>query len=469
MIKETKGFPIEKWFLFIALFVGSILIFLVPPMASPDENDHFYNAIAFSEANWLPEIKGDMRGRILPNCIIDFVNSYNSRFAGDLSSKYNFGEAYTNWAVECDFQQRSFVEYWNSNVSLLAYFPSGIGITLYRGLAKIFHFIVMSPYNFLMVGRFCNLIFYSFFVYFAIKWTPVMKKTMFFIALLPMSIFLASTLSYDTVIIACSLLLFSKSLKIMSEDNIINIQDLLIICFCTSMCFSVKQAYIPLLIILLAIPIRKFGNIKKFIKYVCITIASGVIPYGIFTIGKAVSEKDFLWKYADAMEKQKNVLLSQPICFGKNIINSFVKVGDFYIVSMFGCLGQLDTNLPILMIYLLAFMLVIVSIFEISTQKIITIKFKLMSFLGVALSIYAMFAGTYIIWTSTRYSIGLDYVEGVQGRYFIPLFLWAIILFSNQRLESKVRLDDIFTKLVIGVSIYSMFITLLCILLRYWI
>lgn len=463
----TKG--LEKWFLIIALMVGSLLIFLTPPMASPDENDHFFNAIAFSEGNWLPEIQDDMRGRALPTCIVDFVNSYNERFAGNVDAKYSYNEAYLNWELESDFEPHNFQEYWNSNVSLLAYLPSGTGMFIYRILGKVFPTITVSPYNLLMIGRFCNLFFYISLIYLAIKWSPIMKNTMFLVSLLPMSIFLASTLSYDTVVIGCSMLLFARSMKIMSTEKTVCVQDLIVISFCALMCFSVKQAYIPLLIVLLSIPIRRFGGYKRYISYVALTILSGVIPYFLFSAGKAIVEKEFVWKYAGAMELQKNVILGAPLHFIQNVGNSFMHLGRFYYISMLGCLGQLDTNLPIVILYGLTFFILLVSVVEVSSQNIITIKCKCMTVVGVFLTIYAMFAGTYMIWTSTRYSIGLDYVEGIQGRYFIPLYLWIIVLFANSKLMKTFKWKTLLMKCVLGACIYSLFITLICVFLRYWV
>lgn len=469
MSSEVTKLSIEKCFLVIALVIGGLLIFLIPPMASPDENDHFYNAVAFSEANWFPDIQDDMRGRVLPTSVIDFVNSYNDRFAGNLDVKYDFAEAYISWAIETDFESHSFQEYWNSNVSLLSYIPSGMGMLVYRGLAKMLPFITVSPYNLLMIGRMCNLFFYICMIYFAIKWTPIMKYTMLLISLLPMSIYLASTLSYDTVVIGCSMLLFARIVNILSTERTISLQDLIVIVYCSIMCFSVKQAYIPLLIVLLSIPIAKFDSWKKYIRYAAITIFSGLIPYAFFQCGKAIVEKEFVWKYAKVMETQKEVVLGAPLHFIRNIVNSFMNLGEFYYLSMLGCLGQLDTNLPIVLIYILSMFILIVSIIEVSSQTIITKKFKFMSLSGVLFSIYAMFAGTYIIWTATRYSIGLDYVEGIQGRYFIPLYLWIIILFANSKLIKRSEWKNSFIKIAMGICIFSLLITLCCVFLRYWV
>ncbi len=468
MSNGMKDFPLEKWFLTIALFIGGLLIFLIPPMASPDENDHFYNSIAFSETNWLPEIQDDMRGRILPTCTIDFVTYYNDRFAGNLNEKYDFAEAYTSWAIETDFKPHSFCEYWNSNVSLIAYVPSGIGMLIYRNLAKILP-VIVSPYNLLIIGRICNLFFYISMIYLAIKWTPILKGTMFLISLLPMSIFLASTLSYDTVIIGCSMLLFARTTRILNSKELISRRDLIIIGFCSIMFCSVKQAYAPMLIVLFSIPIVKFGNLKTYIKYASVTIFAGLIPYALFSLGRMLVEKNFVWKYAGAMEEQKKVILQAPLHFIENIGNSFSHVGEFYYAGMLGCLGQLDTNLPIVILYMLSILIVFFSIYEISSQNIITVKFKLCTLIGLVVTIYTMFAGTYIIWTGIRYSIGLNYVEGIQGRYFIPLYLWICILFSNSKLLTRYKWENLMTKIAIGICIYSLLITLICIFLRFWV
>lgn len=54
---EQKNIPIERRFAVIAFIVGGILLFITPPMAAPDENDHFYNMYAFSDADFLQILK----------------------------------------------------------------------------------------------------------------------------------------------------------------------------------------------------------------------------------------------------------------------------------------------------------------------------------------------------------------------------------------------------------------------------
>lgn len=461
--------PIEKWFAVIAFIVGGILLFIIPPMAAPDENDHFYNIYAFSDAGFFPDFQEDLLGRMLPECIIDFVNGYNERFAAKLNEQYNFSEAYGSWAIPSDFEEYRFVPYWNSNVNLIGYLPSGTGIVIYRILAAAFPFICVSPYNLLLFGRICNLTFYIIIMYYALKWTPILKYTIFLTALFPMSLFLASTLSYDTIIIGFCTLLFSRIMNILSSTRIISRKDLIVISSCAIFLVNVKTAYVPLLIVLFSLAVERFEKIGRYIKYIAVVLGTGMIPFVIFYVGKGVVLKDFTWKYTTAMNEQAKVILSAPVYFVNYIANSFVQYGKFYYLGCLGSLGQQDTNLPEVFLYILTFITLFVAFVEVSSQNLITVKFKILSLIGILLTIYAIFAGTYIIWTGTRYEIGLDYVEGCQGRYFIPLIIWVVGLFGNSTLKKRSGMLKLVRILSINSGIFISIITLICVFTRFWI
>lgn len=460
---------IEEWFVKIALIVGGILVFIIPPMASPDENDHLCNAYAFSDASFFPETQGNSSGRMLPNCIVDFIKTYNTRFAGQLDQQYNFSEAYANWAIASDFEAYRFKEYWNSQLNLIAYLPSGIGIAFYRILAAVFPFICLSAYNVLMMGRICNLLFYVLIIYYALKWTPVMKGTIFLVSVFPMNIFLASTLSYDTMIIVFTLLLFSRLMNILVSEREISWKDIFVISICACILLNVKTAYAPLLIILFSVGITRFGGVRRYIKCVIFVIAAGLIPFIIFYVGKSIALRDFTWKYTEAMNEQTRVIISAPLQFAEFIVNSFAQYGKFYYLGGLGSLGQQDTNIPEVFLYIFTFIVLFVALVEVSSQNVITFKFKILSLIGIFLTIYAIFAGTYIIWTATRYEIGLDYVEGCQGRYFTPLLIWVAGLFANSKLINKEKVRNLVLKLSIGSGIFISIITVICVFVRFWI
>lgn len=458
---RTYSLATEKIFVTIALIAGGLLLFLIPPFASPDENSHFLNAYAFSDLNFFPETEMNKLGRTFPNSVIVFVDENNSRFPQNLDAKYSYGDAYISWALQSDYTETCFKEYWNADVSLAGYFASGTGMLLYRFFASIIPYLCLSNYNLLMIGRLCNLLFYVIIIYYA-------QNTMLIIALLPMSIFLASTLSYDTNIICISCLLFSRTAYILKEKTVQR-KDVFLIGLCSFFLVSVKTAYAPLLIILLALSVEKFGTLKRYRKYALIISGVGIVPYAIFKFIYTIVLGDFQWVYSDAMKAQFNIILSSPIGFIKTIWNSFNVFCDFYFTGFIGILGQLDTNIPKIYLCLIALVLILISIYEVSSQNIISFKWKLFSFIGVLLTVYVMFAGTYVIWTATRYQIGLNYVEGVQGRYFIPLYLWIVTWIGNSTLKPSHNINHIVENTSLSIVLLSSILTVLCVFLRYWV
>ena len=85
---------------------------------------------------------------------------------------------------------------------------------------------------------------------------------------------------------------------------------------------------------------------------------------------------------------------------------------------------------------------------------------------------FGAFLAMYIIWTSLVSGIGASSIEGVQGRYFLPVLFPVTLLFSNQWIAKKKYINLIATKLVeyselISVSMLSL--SMLTILLRFWV
>ena len=77
-----------------------------------------------------------------------------------------------------------------------ALYPQALGI---KAKSELLHLNFGYVY---MLGRWCNLLAYAVIMYFAIKKLPIGKRLMAAIGLMPTPIFLASTYSYDAMIIA---------------------------------------------------------------------------------------------------------------------------------------------------------------------------------------------------------------------------------------------------------------------------
>ena len=164
----------------------------------------------------------------------------------------------------------------------IGYIVPSFGIFVLRGI-----FGSLSAYSTMIFGKLFNLIFYSFVIRKALMTTKAFINSIFVIAFMPMSLYQAASLSYDAVIIPCCILLFAYITKFIysSEQYRISMGDVIGVCFSCFFIFGAKQlAYVPLILVLLAVPIKRFGTIKRYILCIVSVVIVGVISYIIPTI-----------------------------------------------------------------------------------------------------------------------------------------------------------------------------------------
>ena len=94
-----KSLFFEKWkeekiFLFIMVTVGFLIMYLTPPMCTPDENTHFANAVSVGYGNIFPDVSDGELGRYMSKEIVEFINYNLSKYSGKLEEKCTFKENY---------------------------------------------------------------------------------------------------------------------------------------------------------------------------------------------------------------------------------------------------------------------------------------------------------------------------------------------------------------------------------------
>lgn len=454
----------HKIFLKYILMFGIILVFIIPPMQAPDENVHFLNAYAFMKGDLYPTYIGDSYiGREFPKEIIRYVEDWNSndRKRADIEEVFFVNSGYINE------QDVSFYGHWASDTNMLGYISSGTGMFIISLIYRIFGGN-LNCYSLLLAGRICNLLFYSIIMFFAIKISPFYKKTMTLLALMPMSIFLVSSMSYDSVIIPCCFLLFSIVLKFRVERESITISWLLIMCFLSLVLFNVKTVYSPLLISLAFIPMERFGGLKNYLKAGLIIIACGLSVYITNNILLIAHIHGFTDPYRDVMMTQRAFLLDNPLRFFKTILYTINMLKQQYAVSFIGNLGKLSFSLPSLILLNYGFILVISAIIEGTKCSIFNVWHKLGFVIIFILIIYVSFAGIYTTWTAIQQGPGGSWVDGIQGRYFIPFFIFVPLLISHKPL---IKMNNINSYLEI-ITYYTVtivpIITIIFVILRFW-
>ncbi len=463
------------WFLVITLVSGLLIMFFTPPMCSPDENAHFLNAYAVSRGDLFPEIVDGTPGRFVEGRVLTFVQNYLARFTGNLSDKYSFSEQYFNSYLQNTNTEPVFYGNGLNTINPIAYLPAGFSMMIFRFFGSLVSSDLGAlPYNLLIYGRLGNLLFFSFVMYYAIRNTRHFRKLFILMAMIPITLFLGASVNYDALLIPVTFLFISTAFNLITDpvEKKLTKNDIFCILFCTFFLVGIKLAYATLLLILLAIPRKKYGSTKRMIQCIAAVCAVGVIAQIPTVVNKVICSDMTPAPYiTEQTEYVKTHLWELPGVF----INTFRMNKGYYLRSFFGALGQLDTNVPFpfeVVFYLLLF---VVSLFEICTTKLWNQQWKrLLPFAAALISFIGLFIYMYLTWTpipGIADGVGSNYISGVQGRYLIELIIpfISVLCFGGLADNKYVnKAEKVIDRIIYAWTAVCGLITPLIVFIRYW-
>lgn len=180
--------------------------------------------------------------------------------------------------------------------------------------------------------------------------------------------------------------------------------------------------YVPLILLLVLIPNERFKNNKdKWTKIgilVVITLVINFIWLGISSshlseIREGVNEKE-----------QVKYVLTNPIQYCKTFCKTIFVNFDFYIDGIVGqMLESYDVNLAKGYTFVSLVLIAGLCVTENSIYKL-NIKQKIIILITFLAIIALIFTALYVQWTPLYNPI----IEGIQGRYFIPILMLLLIL-----------------------------------------
>ena len=123
------------------------------------------------------------------------------------------------------------------------------------------------------LSRFMDLLFYLCFGYWALRLTKYYTSIFFGILLLPTCLFLAGSCTQDVVLISASLCFIAGCLNLILNDEVetIKLSDIVPLLITIPFIASIKYLiYVPIFLLILFIPGRKFGRYRKLLLGVVI-------------------------------------------------------------------------------------------------------------------------------------------------------------------------------------------------------
>ncbi|WP_071517187.1 DUF2142 domain-containing protein [Geitlerinema sp. PCC 9228] len=428
----------ESAFLILSLVFGIIFLLVVPPFQIPDEPAHFLRAYQVSQFDLVAQKKDGIVGGMLPE-------SVSQVFYGWLDLPFHVErkailELFQNsWQIPLQPSQKKLT--WFSNSALYSpvpYFPQSIGIAL----GKFFH---VPPLILMYLGRLFAGIAAIGITFRAIAIVPFLKWAFVFLSLTPMAIFLRSSLSADSMLIALSFLFVARCLDLAFRDRDRKridgkIAELLIVGSAIVLC---KQVYFPLVFLFFLIPIRKLGNTKKYLLTASTVIVTSLLAAFLWSwVVKDIYVPSRFDVEIDP-EQQFAFIVANPVKFLVMILTDLRNDIDFYLHQMVGVLGWLDTPLPnfLWISYLVLFSIVFLTD---NPHKIPVYRWQKLGTLAVIFGgFFLVYVSIFMSWTG----VDADNIIGIQGRYFYPFLPLFPFLLVNHRWQ--VPLPDKTWKLIL--------------------
>jgi len=434
----------EVIFVLCSLILGSILILSVGTnQIGFDEYTHATRAYEVSFGSTIETTESAMRMRA--NDLPFFHNQEERKLVEayeDVNNDFSWADIST---------QSRFVTY-----SDRSYLPISIFIKIGRALGMPF------AWN-MMFGKLGNLLFYTLLCYLAIKFAKSGKGIIALLALLPNALFAAGGFTYDGVVNGGLLLavVLTTNLMLEEEKKITWIQILLVLgAYITGS--TAKPIYIVMALMLVFFSQKRFENrIQTWGFRVAVVVMIGLLMYTVFFPPVSTSANYELvgnLAYAGDKRNQGTSVLGQI----QYMIQNPITYTGLLVSSMFGNLvrhvsGSLPFfnygylgNLTGVYTVIGEILLVVGCVFAPEEEKngVIGMKYKI-------LNIIMILGLSAIIWTSMYVSytpVGNDVIEGVQARYFMPLFLPFCYCLFNHRWNGRLRIET-YRKILMGFAV----------------
>jgi uncharacterized membrane protein len=403
----------EVFFPLFILIIGLGLILITPTGANYDEETYVARIFEMS------------LGHVTPNSFLGEGKNYPFVFISD-----SYRQDVNLWPVDAPTwidQVKDKINWDNRDEESLSnyktraiYFPTLfiIQALIMRIMGLLLDFPIVFIYYTI---RFSYLILYCFLVYLALKIIPFGKWKLGVIAIAPMSLILASSVSPDPIIFGVCFLFVTWILHLINQSGqFISRKQLIITCALILAVCTLKPNYIFLLFLLFALPYKGFLKKKNVVFLVLASFIGLVLSLGWSYIGSQITinqlnmASDSTPQFLSLFQKPQIFIRSMALTISKNI-GPFVR-------EAIGVSGYGYWRLPTL-VYVLYPVVIIVAFFIEKNQNDLTRKQKIVFWFTGIINFLVIFVLLFVANTPQNSPT----IIGVQGRYFIPFMLLFIL------------------------------------------
>ncbi|MDD3251300.1 MAG: DUF2142 domain-containing protein [Lachnospiraceae bacterium] len=453
--KEHRLLRIETIYLIAGLLLGGMYLFVLPPLSAPDEISHYISAYQLSSKMLgTPSTAGSGRVLLRPQDVwvedLEGIREYETDEDGNLEwiagtedANISLGKTLDESVyqlihevgVRGQYDPDRLAEMETKLVSSaqppvvttpLAYVPQAIGVSVGRLLQT-------NTLMLLYLGRLTNLLFFVGLTYLAMRRLPFGKEVLFGVAMLPMTLHLSASFSYDVMIMACMFCFTAICLDLACAKDRVRVRDVVCLMLLIAVAGPCKMVYAPMLGLCLLIPVRKFGGWGR---WALAALAVG----GAWAIAMYAVNSQILTSYATEAESyvqwaaepgySLTLLLHQPQRLVRMFYQTLMWQGEQYHLSMIGAwLGNLDRVLDVPYLVVGVITLCLLELAFRKPGESLQLSGKQRIWIGVICAACAAVVMLSMLIACTPLSARV--INGVQGRYFLPFLPVLLMALKN--------------------------------------
>lgn len=464
----------ETVFLFTAIFFGMVNLYVLPPLSAPDEARHYISAYRLSNRlmglpetgedgkviiraeDWFAEDScGDYQPYLTEDGMLatDEAGADGAKVLGQVLTEETYGlihEKGVGFGMEEEKQALS--NHQSVVTTPAAYLAPALGITFARILG-------LNSMGLLYMGRLFHLLLFVAVMYLAIRMLPFGKEVMFGVSLLPMTIHLSSSYSYDVLIISGVCFLTSYCLYLAYEAEQVRKRDVLVLAVTMAVVGPCKLVYTVFMGLCLLIPVKKFGSWKQwFLSAGCVLTAWGIAMVLVNgqTVASYATETENYIDWAGEAGYSLTLLLHQPVRTLQMIYQTIVWQAEYYHQTMIGAyLGHVDLVLDVpyvIVMFFTAGLLMLAFRKPGETQKLTGGK-RIWCWILCAACTGALLLSMFLAWTPVSSKV----ICGVQGRYFLPFLPLVLMACKNDTIVLTKNMDRSILYLMCCADVYVLF------------
>lgn len=443
VVTESGRIPLHRLYLLLGVSFGVMFLYMQPVGSIPDEKAHLY--ATYDVSNSMLGVGRTPKGSVIMRAE-DAVYPYRQD-----SDAGQFTEYWESIDDPAEYENLIGVGRKPLDTQRYQYILPAVGVTI----GRLLH---MSAAGVFFLGRLFNMLGFVLVTAYAIRCLPFGKNILMLVALMPMTLQQASAFSYDAFLNALGFLIVAMTIRLtygeegerdagaeagagMSRRQ--HIFCLIVLAAACILILPVKRyAYAALCFLPLLYVKKKWKTDRKGAIFILAVLLGCVAVFGVTTVLPEFQNTGVTAPSAvSASGKQRyslEYLLSKPYEWVYVLLNTSRNRGAFYIESMIGSpMGVLSKIINTTIIYCYVVLLVLASLKRkgetIVPGRAAKIWINLMAWGSVA----CIMAGMLFAYTDITH----QRIDGVQGRYFIPIVFPMLLTVRSDKIVADRSLD----------------------------